>query len=197
MTVFGSWSPAVYQALDLACGLASLLYCIMSALIVLQGFLLKRAVSMRHIDRVATAGAVSTALYLAMLVLSGIGLNIWSLLNLCSNLTFLLFYKSRKKPRMAVYALYVQAVVYMAFVMRLITTRMNVSMLVSFVVFQLIPAVLLIGMAIIILFQTVREHRSGPEENAFFPDEEPPEEAHARSAPAEEMPSRQPEDTGE
>lgn len=182
MMDLGMLSPAVHQALDLACGLASLIYCVISALAVLRGFLLKRAVTVRQINAVASVGMVSTALYLLVLLLGDVGFTLWSCLNLASNMTFLLFFKSRRKPRLAVYALYIQALVYMAFVMRLITTRMDVSMLVSFVVFQLIPAVLLIGVGIIILFQTVRERRSGPEENIFFPDEEA-----APPSPAEPM----------
>lgn len=176
MMGLGMLSPAVYRALDLACGLASLMYCVMSALAVLRGFLLKRPVTVRQINGVASVGLASTVLYLLMLFIGDVGFTLWSCLNLASNLTFLLFFKSRRKPRLAVYALYMQALVYTAFVMRLITTQMNVSMLVSFVVFQLIPAVLLIGVGIIILFQTVRERRSGPEENIFFPgeEEEPP-----------------------
>ena len=115
---FITFLPALLQGMDLFCGLSSLLYCILSALLVLRGFVLKDPVSSMQINLAGISGLIACLLYCILLGISGIGLNLWSTLNLLADLTFLLFFLSRRKPRLAVYALYIQAFVYLMFVLR-------------------------------------------------------------------------------
>ncbi len=132
-----------------------------------------------QINLAGISGLIACLLYCILLGISGIGLNLWSTLNLLADLTFLLFFLSRRKPRLAVYALYIQAFVYLMFVLRLIVVSLDLSLLFSFVIFQLIPAALLTGVAILVIHQTVREHRD-PTATTLFPcrrSEEPAEQS--------------------
>lgn len=163
-------SPSVYYILDLLCGMVSLVYCVASALIVLWGFLLKRPVSLWRINSVAALGGLSTVLYLLLIRATDMRMSFWACLNLLCNLTFVLFFASRRKPRLAVWALYLQAAIYALFVYRAVTATLNVSILYSFVAFQLIPAVMLIGIGLIVLVQTWRERRGlHRESGSFYP----------------------------
>ena len=183
---FITFLPALLQGMDLFCGLSSLLYCILSALLVLRGFVLKDPVSSMQINLAGISGLIACLLYCILLGISGIGLNLWSTLNLLADLTFLLFFLSRRKPRLAVYALYIQAFVYLMFVLRLIVVSLDLSLLFSFVIFQLIPAALLTGVAILVIIQTEREHRDPTADDAFSLQalsEEPAEQEPASDCP--------------
>ena len=150
--------PGFAFFLDLLGGLTGLFYCAISSLLVLRGFVLKHPVSLRQIDMVAWAGFSACIVSLLLFVSHSMPLNLWSALNFLCDLTFLLYFRSRKTPRAAVYALYIQSAIYLAFLLRMVS-HMQMRLLPGFIIFQLIPACLLAGVSLVVLVQSIRERK--------------------------------------
>ena len=153
-----SLTPGFPLFVLLSGGLVSLFYCVFSAFLVLRGFILKRPVTPRQITIAAWAGLFSCACSLLPLFFRSIPLNFWSALNFLCNLTFPLYFRSRRKPRAAVHALYIQASIYLAFLLHMVA-HMQMRLLPGFILFQLIPACLLVGISLVVLVQSIRERK--------------------------------------
>ena len=151
-------NPGFAFFLDLLGGLTGLFYCAISSLLVLRGFVLKHPVSLRQIDVVGWAGLSSCVVSLLLFFSHSMPLNLWSALNFLCDLTFLLYFRSRKMPRAAVYALYIQSGIYLVFLLRMVS-HMQMRLHPGFVIFQLIPACLLAGVSLVVLVQSIRERK--------------------------------------